>query len=373
MLLCCLWRSSCGGGLGAREKFPRTDLLLLTLLLLLLLLRAQIFPIRRICQLNSTCRLLHLHPWPRLHLIISNVMASAPGCRMPPPSSSSRPVSTSLGSTPTASFKRLAKSQDGQRKQQRPREPLTRLRGHNNTPSRAAAPTADQLDAEIRAEEAEDESLDHVIMAIDIRDRDTAGCAYYIARQQSLMCMEDVIGGGKDVLDMLKLDTQPTILLVSPRIDLEGEENDLLQSPRHASVLDNGMLALRLKGSHFLTRSVQTRIRFHTASSSDQRQNLATTVRLTSSQASNHSTMSIPTYNFWSLLRLPALNLVRMLTTLVQQTAKGDCCECQHALIWRAKSVSDALEQLSHGYRGREHQSIYKMIHLPTSHIEFWK
>ena len=193
------------------------------------------------------CRLLHLHPRPRLHLFISNVMASAPGCGMPPPSSSSRPVSTSLGSTPIASFKRPAKSQDGQRKRQRPREPLTHLRGHSNTRSHAAAPTADQLDAEIRAEEAEDESLDHVIMAIDIRDRDTVGCAYYIARQQSLTCMEDVTGGGKDVLDMLKLDIQPTILLVSPRIDLEGEKNDPLQSAGHASVLDNGMLALHFK------------------------------------------------------------------------------------------------------------------------------
>jgi hypothetical protein len=229
------------------------------------------------------CHLLHLHTRRRLYLIFSNVMASATGYGMPPPSSSSRPVSTSLGSTPIASFKRPAKSQDGQRKRQRPREPLTRLRGHSNTPPHDAAPTADQPDAEIRAEEAEDESLDHVIMAIDIRDRDTVGCAYYIARQQSLMCMEDVTGGEKDVLDMLKLDVQPTILLVSPRIDLEGEKYDPLHSARHVSVLDKGMLALHFKYSYLLTGFVQRRIHFHTASSFDQRQNLAMMVRSPSS------------------------------------------------------------------------------------------
>ena len=142
-------------------------------------------------------------------------------------------------STPLASFKRPAKAPEGQRKQQKPHGPIRRLEGNSNGPSQA---TADHLDAEFRAEEAEDESLDLVIMAIDIRDRETVGCAYYVARHQSLMCMEDVTAGGKEVLDMLKLDIQPTVLLVSPRIDIETDNHNRLQAPPHASMLDDGML-----------------------------------------------------------------------------------------------------------------------------------
>lgn len=147
------------------------------------------------------------------------------------------------------SFKRPAKSQDGQRKRQRPEKVLNSLEDHSETEtlSQATAPTADQLDAEVRAEEAEDESMNHVIMAIDTRDRDTVGCAYYVARQQCLMCMQDVSDGGKEILDILKLDVQPTVLLISPRIDVEAEKDDLLQSVQHASVVDNGMLALLCK------------------------------------------------------------------------------------------------------------------------------
>jgi hypothetical protein len=44
--------------------------------------------------------------------------------------------------------------------------------------------------------------------------------------------------------NLVKLDIQPTILLVSPRIDLEVEKNNPLQATRHASVLDSGMLTL---------------------------------------------------------------------------------------------------------------------------------
>jgi DNA mismatch repair protein MSH5 len=149
-------------------------------------------------------------------------------------------------STPLASFKRPAKAPEGQRKRHKPHDPIHRLEGNSNAPSQAAAPTADQLDAEIRAEEAEDESLDLVIMAVDIRDRETVGCAYYVARHQSLMCMEDVAAGGKEVLDMLKLDIQPTVLLVSPRIDIETDNHNRLQAPPYASMLDDGMLTSML-------------------------------------------------------------------------------------------------------------------------------
>lgn len=42
--------------------------------------------------------------------------------------------------------------------------------------------------------------LNEVIMAIDLRDRDTVGCCYYVAMEEKLYLMEDVKHGGLDVV-----------------------------------------------------------------------------------------------------------------------------------------------------------------------------
>ena len=44
-------------------------------------------------------------------------------------------------------------------------------------------------------------NIDLVIMAIDIRERGTVGCAYYVASEGTLKCMEDIVKGGSNVLD----------------------------------------------------------------------------------------------------------------------------------------------------------------------------
>ena len=208
---------------------------------------AAAFPPPAVSEHNPSCLSIHVISPPLLcsYLLVpryaqqtGSIMASTayPGMLS---QSSTASRQGSHRSTPLASFKRPAKAPEGQRKRQKPHGPIRRLEGNSNGPSQA---TADHLDAEFRAEEAEDESLDLVIMAIDIRDRETVGCAYYVARHQSLMCMEDVTAGGKEVLDMLKLDIQPTVLLVSPRIDIETDNHNRLQAPPHASMLDDGML-----------------------------------------------------------------------------------------------------------------------------------
>jgi DNA mismatch repair protein MSH5 len=51
------------------------------------------------------------------------------------------------------------------------------------------------------SEDDNDEMLDNVIMAIDMKERGTVGCAYYVAREERLFCMEDVVCGGKDVVE----------------------------------------------------------------------------------------------------------------------------------------------------------------------------
>ena len=79
------------------------------------------------------------------------------------------------------------------------------------------------------------ESLNEVVMAVDIRDRGTVGCSYYVAGEEKLYFMEDVKLGGPDVIeacnvstsglqtrtDMMtvKLHIEPTVVLVSTKMD----------------------------------------------------------------------------------------------------------------------------------------------------------
>lgn len=49
-----------------------------------------------------------------------------------------------------------------------------------------------------------DESSDHIVMALDIKDRGSIGCAYYVAREERLFCMEDVPKGGLETVDKCK-------------------------------------------------------------------------------------------------------------------------------------------------------------------------
>ena len=46
-----------------------------------------------------------------------------------------------------------------------------------------------------------DDFLEQVIVAIDVRESGTVGCAYYIASEERLSCMEEAINGGTDVVE----------------------------------------------------------------------------------------------------------------------------------------------------------------------------
>ena len=58
----------------------------------------------------------------------------------------------------------------------------------------------DQQSAAVDEDNA-DETLDNVIMAIDMKEHGTVGCAYYVAREERLFCMEDIVHGGIDTLE----------------------------------------------------------------------------------------------------------------------------------------------------------------------------
>ena len=75
---------------------------------------------------------------------------------------------------------------------------ITPLRGASHEPSENV--TLAESNAESQERE-ENDSLDEVIMAVDLRDKGTVGCCYYVAREEKLYLMEDVKYGGLDVID----------------------------------------------------------------------------------------------------------------------------------------------------------------------------
>ena len=52
--------------------------------------------------------------------------------------------------------------------------------------------------------EADIDMQNEVVMAVNLTDRGTVGCAYYVARDEKLYFMEDVRMGGPDVIDARK-------------------------------------------------------------------------------------------------------------------------------------------------------------------------
>lgn len=98
-----------------------------------------------------------------------------------------------------------------------------------------------ETDAEIQAREDADE-MNEVVLAVDMRDRGTIGCAYYIVREEKLCLMEDIKLAGLDIVDTLKLHAQPTLILISTRSD-ERLEDDLAKDARG---IDRGDEASRL-------------------------------------------------------------------------------------------------------------------------------
>lgn len=65
--------------------------------------------------------------------------------------------------------------------------------------------------------------MNEIIMAIDMREKGTVGCAYYIAREEKLYLMQDIKMAGLDIVDTLKRHAQPTLILISTRSDEQLE------------------------------------------------------------------------------------------------------------------------------------------------------
>jgi DNA mismatch repair protein MSH5 len=103
----------------------------------------------------------------------------------------------------------------------------------SNLPSHAGLDEQfEESEAEADIQRREDaDSLNEIIMAIDMKERGTLGCAYYIAREEKLYMMEDIKMAGLDIIDLLKLHAQPTLLLISSRTE-EDLEDHLMRDAR---------------------------------------------------------------------------------------------------------------------------------------------
>lgn len=51
-------------------------------------------------------------------------------------------------------------------------------------------------------EQAEDDNANEVVMAIEMRDRGTVGCCYYVAARETMFLMADIKSAGLDVIDI---------------------------------------------------------------------------------------------------------------------------------------------------------------------------
>ncbi|GKZ42071.1 mutS protein msh5 [Aspergillus brasiliensis] len=96
---------------------------------------------------------------------------------------------------------------------------------------RARAPTS--INAEhYRAvsglfEQPVDDEYEQVVVAVDIRDSGTLGCSYYSVLEEKLYLLGDLRHSSKEMIDSLVLQTKPTVLLISPRVD----PNNLQERP----------------------------------------------------------------------------------------------------------------------------------------------
>lgn len=71
-------------------------------------------------------------------------------------------------------------------------------------------------DLDVR-QEPELDMVDEVIMAIDLREKSTIGCAYFSTTDATLYIAEDIPMAKLDVAEQLVIHIQPTTLLVSCR------------------------------------------------------------------------------------------------------------------------------------------------------------
>ncbi|KAB5579927.1 muts domain V-domain-containing protein [Coniochaeta sp. 2T2.1] len=110
---------------------------------------------------------------------------------------------------------------------------------------RDGSPPEDDLD--------DNDALNEIIMAIEMKDNNTIGCAYYVAMEETLYLQEDIPMAGIEIVETLLLQAQPTTVIISNRAPekmakyLEAHAQDLDGSQVPGGV--NGVYILRTVGA----------------------------------------------------------------------------------------------------------------------------
>ncbi|KAK8216575.1 muts domain V-domain-containing protein [Phyllosticta capitalensis] len=149
------------------------------------------------------------------------------------PSSSSRETPRAARSHATPSSSSLPRAPS----QQQPHVRAVQWRSSQVPPSSAPSLRGAPAQVEPVDDEADLDALNEIVMAVDLREKGTVGCSYYVAREEKLYFMEDARLGGVDVVDALKLYIEPTSVLVSTRVD-DGVLDKLDPERRRGSSVD---------------------------------------------------------------------------------------------------------------------------------------
>ncbi|KAK5234240.1 hypothetical protein LTR47_004831 [Exophiala xenobiotica] len=99
-------------------------------------------------------------------------------------------------------------------------------------------PAQSHITEAARTPPPDDDFGDQIIMAVNIGPKNRVGCAYYIAGEERLLCMEEVVDRGMDIIERLKIDIQPTTVIVSPRYDGAADGSDS-RNRRPVSLVDS--------------------------------------------------------------------------------------------------------------------------------------
>lgn len=103
-----------------------------------------------------------------------------------------------------------------------------------------------QIESGLDIQSHEDsDATNETFMGVDMRDRGTIGCAYYSPRDQILHLMEDIKMGCLDIIDTLRIQIQPTVILICNRTD-EEFENRIRQDARGIDREGEGSKLMRL-------------------------------------------------------------------------------------------------------------------------------
>ncbi|KAB8291251.1 hypothetical protein EYC80_009938 [Monilinia laxa] len=137
--------------------------------------------------------------------------------------SNRQPSSRGQSSGPQSSSSRTSSvPQDGHHHSSMyPLPPSNRLSIKSASSHAVALPSIQDVDDEANNLEAEEndsdiqeredwDSMNEVVMAVELKERGTIGCAYYIAREEKLCMMTDISMAGLDMIDTLKIHAEPT-------------------------------------------------------------------------------------------------------------------------------------------------------------------